>query len=101
MKGARIFLNRLLSTLREQCDSPVVIPSQGFYLDILWFLCFVKQCNGVVRFRRPSVFQEVFVDATLQAVGGVWRTRAYSEILPPELIGLSITLLEMYNILIA
>ena len=54
-----------------------------------------------MRFRRPSVFQEVFVDATLQAVGGVWGKRAYSEILPAELIGLSITLLEMYNILIA
>ena len=54
-----------------------------------------------MRFRRPPVFQEVFVDATLQAVGGVWGMRAYSEILPAELIGLSITLLEMYNILIA
>ena len=70
VKGARIFLNHLLSTLREQCDSPIIIPPQGFYLDILWFLRFVKQYNGVVRFRRPSVFQVVFIDATLQAVGG-------------------------------
>ena len=38
VKGARIFLNRLLSTLREQGDSPIIIPTQGFYLDILWFL---------------------------------------------------------------
>ena len=61
----------------------------------------MKQHNGIVRVRRPSVFQEVFIDATLQAVGGVWGTKAYSEPLPTELIGLSITLLEMYNILIA
>ena len=101
VKGARIFLNRILAVLRASHSSRHICTDNGFYQDLLWFINFVKHFNGVVTFRNIAVAHEVFVDATLTGIGGVWGSRVYSAQVPPNLVHrISITQVEMYNVLI-
>ena len=50
MKGARVFLNRMLAVVRAHHNASSIYPDEGFYQDLLWFVNFVKQFNGVVTF---------------------------------------------------
>ena len=44
---------------------------------------------------------DVFVDATLTGIGGVWGSRVYSAVVPPSLVHcISISQVEMYNLLV-
>ena len=102
VRGSRIFMNRLLNTLREHHDKQRICPDVGFYLDLSWFLRFLKTFSGTVRFRRESVANEAQVDATLTGIGGAWGNRVYAERIPNHLINkYSITQYEMYNVVIA
>ena len=102
IRGAHVFLNRILSTLRDVGDSVRICPDEGFYWDLQWFLQFLSKFNGVVTFNRPPVSHTAFVDASLQGLGGVWGSRVYSVAIPFTLIGdLAITQYELYNILVA
>ena len=102
VRGARVFLNRILAVLHAHHNSRYICPDEGFYHDILWFINFVKQFNGVVAFNNVTVAHEVFVDATLTGIGGIWGLRAYSALVPPNLAHrISITQVEMYNLLVA
>ena len=102
VRGSRIFMNRLLNTLREHHDKQRVYPDMDFYLDLSWFIRFLKTFNGTVRFRRESVAHEAHVDATLTGIGGAWGNRVYAERIPDHLINkYLITKYEMYNVVIA
>ena len=101
IRGAHIFLNRMLAVLRAHHNVPHIYPEEGFYQDLLWFTHFVKQFNGVVTFKNINVAHEVFVDATLTGTGGIWGSRVYSARVPPNLVHcISITQVEMYSVLV-
>ena len=62
----------------------------------------MKEFNGVVCFNKFVVQHHIYVDASLQRLGGVWGSCVYSTLVPTNVIGqLSITQYEMYNILLA
>ena len=102
VKGARIFLNRILQVYRSHHDCRKINPPTEFYLDIWWFINFLQTFNGIRVFSRIPVQHTVHVDATLTHVGGVWGSRAYSLPLPDLIQGLvPITQAEMFNIVVA
>ena len=72
MKASRIFLNRLLVTLREQCSKSRIFLDAGTLESLSWFVSFMKEFNGVVRFNKFTVQHHIYVDASLQRLGGVW-----------------------------
>ena len=102
VKASRVFLNRILMAFKAQSAQDRIKLDQGTYESLAWFLQFMKQFNGVVRFNRSAVQHHVYVDASLTGLGGVWGSRVYSTHVPTDVIGeRAITQYEMYNILLA
>ena len=102
IRGSRVFLDRMLSTLRNAGTASRIRPDEGFYWDLQWFLQFLKIINGVGAFNCPPFCHTAFLDAILQRLGGIWASHAYLINIPFMLFGeFAITQYEMYNILVA
>ena len=70
--------------------------------DILWFQKFLSNFNGKVMFRNIREAFDVYVDVSLTGMGDFWDKNAYAVSRHiPATVNLSITQLEMLNILIA
>ena len=92
VRASRIFLNRLLVTLREQCSKSRILLDAGTLESLSWFVSFMKEFNGVVCFNKFAVQHHIYVDASLQRLGGVWGSCVYSTLIPTDVIGqISIT----------
>ena len=78
-RPARLFVNCVLGVL---CNTPVrgtIQLPQSFFKDIMWFQKFLKYFNSSVEiFPRTATRQQVYVDASLQRVGGMYGTRVYT-----------------------
>ena len=62
----------------------------------------MKTFNGVVMFRNTKIQHNIYVDASLESLGGAWGSRVYSVPIPFDVIGYAaITQYEMYNVLLA
>ena len=72
VKPARLFINRILTKIRDAPDKGFVKLDDEFYKDIRWFIAFIKRFNGAVFFNK-SVVQHVnvYLDASLAGLGGV------------------------------
>ena len=51
---------------------------QSFFKDIMWFQKFLKYFNGSVEIYPRTLTPQVYVDASLQRVGGVYGNRVYT-----------------------
>ena len=97
---ARIFVNRLLNTLRSGLTRIKV--TKEMIKDITWFIQFLNHFNGTVMFPqfRPQV--QVHVDACLTGMGAIWDSNVYAASRNVWATrGASITQLEMCNVLLA
>ena len=100
MQLACVFVNRLLNNLRN-AQRKITVGS-NMKQDLTWFIQFLTRMNGVVMFDegRPKI--EVYVDASLSVIGAFWGDQIYAvsrHIWATQ--GLSITQLELLNVLIA
>ena len=97
---ARIFVNRLLNNLRK-CQGRILVNTE-MKQDISWFVQFLEKFNGVVMFQNVRHTFDVYVDASLTGMGGCWNNNAYAVSRHLSATwNLSITQLEMLNVLIA
>ena len=96
---ARIFVNRLLNTLRQATRTVKI--NADMRKDIAWFVKFVSQFNGKVMFHQGRPEVQVYVDASLSGMGAWWGNNAYAVSRHLSATwGLSITQLEMLNVLV-
>ena len=65
IRVARIFLSRMLDTLREHHEKNIIILDTEFKKDLLWFHTFAQQFNGVAFFDKRPVKALVELDASL------------------------------------
>ena len=72
VKASRIFLNCLLMILHEHKNSNTIHLDYGTHESLLWFLTFMKSFNGVVYFNKPPIHYNIYVDASLKYLGGMW-----------------------------
>ena len=103
VQPAHMFVNRILGVLRSApMRGKVTLPS-GFFKDIEWFNKFLEKFNGVVKIHnKKSKCHEVYVDASLTRVGGIFNNNVYSTTIPQAILDIaSIVHLEAANILIA
>ena len=96
---ARIFVKRLLNTLRQATRTVKI--NADMRKDIAWFVNFVSQFNGKVMFHQGRPEVQVYVDASLSGMGAWWGNNAYAVSRHLSATwGLSITQLEMLNVLV-
>ena len=87
---------------KAQASNNRIALNVAVYESLAWFLAFMREFNGVVLFNKPAIQHHVYVDASLQRLGGVWGSRVYSTMIPVDLIGnRAITQYETYNVLLA
>jgi hypothetical protein len=83
-KPARMFLGRMLATLRD-CppQGPHTLPS-GFFKDLTWFRRYLPATNGIFfihELHQPEV--EMWVDSSPQAGGAMCQQECYHAVYPP------------------
>ena len=100
---ARLFVNRVLTTLRNAPMAGWTYLNEAFYRDIAWFSKFMEDYNGVTKIHKqqqPDV--NLYVDACLQDVGAYTHGRVYHKRIPLCYKNvLSIIHYEMVNVIIA
>ena len=86
VKPARLFVNRILQVLLNAPAKGYFALHMGFYKDINWFICFLEKFNGMVNFySHEKVTNEIFVDASLHAVGAKYNKEIYTCEIPDAL----------------
>jgi len=106
VRPARLFVARMLDTLRVAPDSGMVPLGTEFQKDIQWFLSFLPTHNGISVLHHSQVCTEGFaveLDACLTGIGGIFEFEYYHEQWPAFIIEEKhcSTHLEMLNIVIA
>ena len=105
VRKSRIFLNRLLETLRAMHNKKSINLSESFQKDLRWWDAFIKKYNGT-SFIPPSVWAEPDVtfstDSCLTGCGGICGTEYFHVSFPHSIssLGLPIHKLEMLAVLI-
>ena len=102
--SARIFINRMLISFRENAHKKRIKLTQEIYKDLAWFLEFLPTFSGITYFNKTEALIEnyVYLDASLTGLGAIWNDRVYSTpILAIPGFHLKIVHLEMLNIVLA
>ena len=105
VRPARLFVSRMLETLRAAPDTGYIRISDEFKKDVHWFLNFMPTYNGInmmVHSPLPSDMH-VELDACMTGVGGRCGDEVYHCTIPPFIVDENhhITHLEMLNLVIA
>ena len=103
-RPARLFVGRMLSTLRDHFHTRGIIPLHDeFRKDIAWFLDFLPAYNGKSLLRHPPPAFVVEVDSCLTRAGGICGDIYYHYEYPDFILQEAhhISHLEMLNIVIA
>ena len=91
-------MNRILGLRNTPARGAVKLP-QSFFKDIMWF---TKFFNGSVEIYPSDLPSEVYVDASLQRVGGIYGNKVYTCPIPYLIQNLcSIVHFEAINIVLA
>ena len=102
VEPARVFISRLLDSLRSFGDRHFIKVTSAMRADLAWFREFMSEWNGrsIIPARHPH--WAIQVDACLTGVGGTDGHRAYSTRVAPNIDpAANITELEAVNIIIA
>ena len=106
VKPARLFVSRMLDTLRSAPDRGRVALNADFQRDLQWFANFLPTYNdrNMMQYVGLSTTDLILeVDACLTGIGGIFRNEFYFTPIPADipLCQYHITHLEFLNILIA
>ena len=103
VQPSRLFLNRILTVLRNTPATGVKPLPDMFFRDITWFNKFLNIFNGQVNFySQVQKHKEVWIDASLMQVGAKYENYVYSSDIPQELKNIgSIVHFEAANVLAA
>lgn len=100
----RLFVNRMLDTLRSAPETGQVRLSEEFQADVDWAIEFLPQYNGIAMItQEPTEDEPIWIDACLTGCGGAWGNWYYSCPFPQEITdrALPICQLEMINAVFA
>ena len=107
VRPARLFVSRMLDTLREAPPSGHTGLDQEFRKDLSWFQTYMPQCNGVSMMYHPflevKTGHSVDLDACLTGCGGVYGMECYAAQFPAHILSAQhpIHRLEMLNAVVA
>jgi hypothetical protein len=79
VKPARMFINRILSLLKQIKGSKQYISiDAGMWQDLKWFICCAEQFNGTEKINKTFYPQEeIYIDASFIGLGARWGNAVY------------------------
>jgi hypothetical protein len=105
VKFSRVFISRLLSSLRSHADSmphQKIFLSQEMQLDIKWWFTYIRTFNGVNFIINPSIILFSYKgDACLTGGGGYHGHEYWSRLLPQTVLSSPIHLKEFWILLLS
>ena len=101
VKPARFFLNRMLQLLWDNVHEDTIVLNQEFFKDLAWFNTFLNSYNGVTIYQVTPLYSRIFLDASLQGMGGCFNNYVYSLPIPLGFRNYNIAHLEMINVMVA
>ena len=103
VKPARLFVSRMLETLRSAPPTGYAALDPEFQRDIDWFLRFLPSYNGIHLINTPVGDEHVELDSCLSGCGAIYRGEYYHEVFPEHILAqnMPICQLEMLNIVVA
>ena len=78
VRPARVFLNRMLTLLKNNHNSARIKLNKDFYQDLHWFNTFLQTYSGVTYYDTRKVSDTIYLDASLTAMGGVYNHMIYT-----------------------
>ena len=105
VRQSRIFLNRLLETLRKMTKKKSIVLSDSFQKDLRWWSLFMAEYNGV-SIIPPVIWDEPDVtfstDSCLKGCGGICQYEYFHAVFPEAIATLNLPIhkLEMLAVLI-
>lgn len=84
IQPARRFLSRILATLANMKDGQWVALTQQFKLDVLWFVRYAEQANGIFYYQPEQHLVEIECDSSMYGGGGTALSYCYSSVYPKE-----------------
>ena len=106
VRQSRVFLNRMLETLRAMKEKESIKLTQSFQKDVRWWLLFIEKFNGV-SYIPPIIWTEPDVvlstDSSLKGCGGICHYQYFHSSYPVWILDQSLPIhkLEMLSVLIA
>ena len=91
----------MLSVLRGNYNSNVILLPPIFHQDLNWFITFLPVFNGKAFFDHTPVAGQIQLDACLQGLGACFINQVYTIQIPLGYKNFNISHLEMLNILVA
>jgi hypothetical protein len=83
---ARLFLNRMLATLRSCPPTGSINLTLQFKKDLAWFAHFLPSTNGIFIIQPEAPPQHhIYVDSCLSGAGALYNQQAYHTVYPEEL----------------
>ena len=104
VKPARFFLNCLLQLLRDNLDQTYIRLSPEFFRDLAWYQVFLTSYNGVSFYYQPPISKSIFLDASLEGLGGSYDnyiSYVYMLPIPKSFRDYNIAHLEILNVVVA
>ena len=91
----------MLTLLRQNPDIKKILLDQAFFADRNWFNMFLKSYNGVTYHNTSQVDVQVYLDASLNGLGGAYNSMIYAVPIERGYMDYTIVHLEILNILVA
>ena len=101
VKPARYFLNRMLQLLRNNTHEDIIVLNSEFFKDLAWFNTSLHSYNGVTIYQLTPLYHRIFLDASLQGMGGCFNNYVYSLTIPLSFKNYNIAQVEMINVMVA
>lgn len=103
VKPARLFVSRMLETLRQAPVTGYVKLSEEFLLDAHWFMRFLRHYNGIHMMVQTTAETYIEVDSCLSGCGGICGCYYYHSQFPDYIMDMDLSIChkEMLNIVLA
>ena len=91
----------MLHLLRNNVHEDIIVLNQEFFKDLAWFNTFLNSYNGVTMYQVTPLYNQIFLNASLQGMGGCFNNYVYSLPIPLGFKNYNIVQLEMINVMVA
>ena len=78
VRSSRLFLNRMLDTLRSHFGRDDILLDVNFHRDLNWFLKFLPYFTGTAFFNHTPIRKVIELDACLEGLGAIYQNQVYS-----------------------
>ena len=82
VRSSRLFLNRMLDTLRSRFGRGDILLDVNFHRDLNWFLKILPYFNGTAFFNHTPIRKVIELDACLEGLGAIYQNQVYSIRIP-------------------